>query len=801
MSVFVRRPVATSLVSLGVVLAGIACFLRLPIDAMPSTDVPSFSITTADPGANPQTIAASVASPLEQQFARIAGVTEMISSNVAGVSTIAVQFELARDSASAMTDLIAAVDAARAQLPQDLPTEPVITRDNPADPPIMILAVQSATMPITAVDDAVENEVVSRLAAVPGVGEIGVLGRQKPAIRVEIDPLLLASLHLTFEDVRAAIAAATANRPKGTIETASRRMSVLANDQIGNAGGYGAVIVAWRNGAPVRIHDLGRAGVGPEDREIAGWQYAGGHLARGIQLVISKAPGANAAATVERIRSVLPQVEAALPRAIHIRTIADKTVNVRASLDDVERTLLVAIALVVAVVLVFLRDVRVTLIASLAVPVSLAATFAGMWLSGLGLDNLSLMGLTLAVGFVIDDAIVMLENIYRHVEHGRPPREAALAGAREMGFTIVSITVSLVAVFLPVLAMAGVTGQLFRAFAVTVAIAVVASAAVSLTLTPSLAARHLVAGRGADEAGTPGLLIGAHGAVLDFALRHRRATLLAFLATIAVTIVLFVEIPKGFLPTEDTGFMTATMEAGEDLPFARLAVLQREVDAIVAGDPAIASFASVIGSGSTGQPSNIGPALDLSETRAAARRDGNRDGAAAEEGVGPGRRVAVSSTGPGHQRRRPCRQGDVSIHAAGRGCGRARCLGAAAAAGHAASARTDRCRLGPGCDGRNRELADRSGPCGSFRCFGTGDRRRTRRCVRASARWRSILLAGARISSFSRLGRRGWRPARGLPSSMCGAALERRCRSTSSLASILGLWRRLPKAIRASCRR
>ena len=611
MSIFIRRPVATALVGLGVVLAGAASFLDLPIDAMPSTDVPSFTIRTADPGASAQTIAAAVASPLEQLLTVIPGVSEITSSNVAGVSTIAVQFDLSRDSGSAMTDLIAAVDAARAQLPQDLPTEPVISADNPADPPIMILSVQSATMPITEVDDAVENELVPRLAAVPGVGGVGVLGQQKPAIRVEIDPGLLGSLHLTFEDVRAALAASTANRPKGVIETSARRMSVQANDQLGDAASYGDVIVAWRNGAPVRVRDLGRAVPGAQDREIAGWQYAGGHLARGIQLVISKAPGANAAATVERIRSVLPQAGAALPRAIHIRTIADKTVNIRSSLADVERTLIVAVALVVGVVFVFLRDLRATLIASLAVPVSLAASFAVMRLFGLSLDNLSLIGLTIAVGFVIDDAIVMLENIVRHVEAGSQPREAAVRGAREIGFTIISITLSLVVVFVPVLAMQGVVGRLFREFAVTVAIAVVASAAVSLTLTPSLSARHLAA-RAASDAQAPvsaavqGRLMRLHTAILDLALHHWRITLLVLLATIAATAILFVEIPKGFLPTQDTGFMTAVLETADDVAFARLSVLQREVNAVIAADPAVAAYASVIGSGSIDQPSNIG---------------------------------------------------------------------------------------------------------------------------------------------------------------------------------------------------
>ena len=608
---FIRRPIATSLLMLAIFLAGVAAYPLLPVAPLPAVDFPTLTVTTQYPGASPDTMASSVAMPLETQFDEIAGVTQMTSINVQGTSSITIQFDLSQNINTAMTNVLEAINAAQGQLPTDLPTQPTVRKMNPADPPILILSVQSDALPLTTVDDNAENILEQQLSTVQGVGQVLVGGQQKPAIRVQVDPGKLATMGMTLEDVRTALSSATSNAPKGSIDGPRESLTVMANDQITTAKSYNDVIIGYRNGAPIRVGDIGTAIRGPQNRELASWQDTGGDVKRGVLLIVFKQPGANVIATVDRIRKALPRLEASIPSSIHVSTVVDKTAIIRASVDDVEFTLVLAVALVVMVVFVFLRNFWATVIPSVTVPVAIVGTFAAMYGFGYSLDNLSLMGLTIAVGFVIDDAIVMLENIYRHVEDGDTPEQAALRGAGEIGFTIVSITVSLIAVFIPLLLMGGIVGRLFREFAMTVSTAVVVSAFVSLTLTPTLCARFL---RHQPNHGRLylavehlfDLLLGFYRRTLDVALRFRSVTLLVFVATVAITAILFVTIPKGFFPLQDTGLIIATTQAAQDISYDAMYAKQSEVNQLIKADPAVAAFASQIGAGTGGQTGNMG---------------------------------------------------------------------------------------------------------------------------------------------------------------------------------------------------
>ena len=608
---FIRRPIATSMLMLAIFLIGVAAYPLLPVAPLPAVDFPTLTVTTQYPGASPDTMASSVAMPLETQFDEIAGVTQMTSINVQGTSSITIQFDLSQNINTAMTNVLEAINAAQGQLPTDLPTQPTVRKMNPADPPILILSVQSDALPLTTVDDNAENILEQQLSTVQGVGQVLVGGQQKPAIRVQVDPGKLATMGMTLEDVRTALSSATSNAPKGSIDGPRESLTVMANDQITTAKSYNDVIIGYRNGAPVRVGDIGTAVRGPQNRELASWQDTGGDVKRGVLLIVFKQPGANVIATVDRIRKALPRLEASIPSSIHVSTVVDKTAIIRASVDDVEFTLVLAVALVVMVVFLFLRNVWATVIPSVTVPVAIVGTFAAMYGFGYSLDNLSLMGLTIAVGFVIDDAIVMLENIYRHVEDGDTPEQAALRGAGEIGFTIVSITVSLIAVFIPLLLMGGIVGRLFREFAMTVSTAVVVSAFVSLTLTPTLCARFL---RHQPNHGRLylavehlfDLLLGFYRRTLDVALRFRFVTLLVFVATVAVTAILFVTIPKGFFPLQDTGLIIATTQAAQDISYDAMYAKQSEVNQLIKADPAVAAFASQIGAGTGGQTGNMG---------------------------------------------------------------------------------------------------------------------------------------------------------------------------------------------------
>ncbi len=605
---FIRRPVATSLLMAALVLVGIAAYPFLPVAPLPRVDFPTIVVTGKFPGASPETMASTVAQPLEYQLAQIPGVSQMTSISVLGQTQVTVQFDLDRNIDAAAGDVQAAINAAGGQLPKALPSPPTYRKVNPADSPILILAVQSDDMPLIDVDDYADNILSQQLSQVLGVSQVLIGGEQKRAVRVQVDPAKLAAMGMTLEDVRLALVNATVDSPKGSIDGDRRAYAIYANDQLTKASEYENVVLAYRNGAPVRVRDIGRAVDGPENRELAGWQS--GH--RGIQLLIFKQPGANVIDTVERIKAALPHLEAAIPPSVHVSIVMDRTLTIRASVEDVQITLLISVALVVMVIFVFLRSFWATVIPSVTVPVALICSLAVMYLLGFSLDNLSLMALTIAVGFVVDDAIVMLENIYRHIEDGQTPMEAAILGAGEIGFTIVSISLSLIAVFIPLLLMSGIVGRLFREFALTVTIAVAISAVVSLTLTPMMCSRFLKEQDSRHgrlyrlvEAMFDGLLA-FYRRTLDIALRFQFLTLLVFLATLALTAFLYVYIPKGFFPDQDTGVVMGVTEGAQDVSFAEMSRLQMKLNDVVGADPDVSGYSSTVGAGIGGQTGNNG---------------------------------------------------------------------------------------------------------------------------------------------------------------------------------------------------
>jgi hydrophobe/amphiphile efflux-1 (HAE1) family protein len=605
---FIRRPVGTALLMAAILLVGVAAYPLLPVAPLPQVDFPTLTVSAQFPGASPDTMASSIAEPLETQFSQINGLAQMTSQNVLGTSTITLQFNLDRNIDAASTDVLEAINAAQGQLPKDLPSQPIIRKVNPADAPIFILAVQSAELALTTVDDYAENILAQQLSKVEGVSQVLIGGQQKPAIRVEIDPARLSYMGLTLEDVRTVIANATVDRPKGSIDGPSKSYTVFDDDQLTDPAPYDKIAVAWRNGAPVYIGDIGHAVRGPQNRELSAWQNG----KRGVLLLAYKQPGANVIATVQHIKDALPVLQASIPPAINVSTIVDRTQTIRASVNDVEFTLLLSIGLVVMVIFLFLRSLWATIIPSVTVPLSLVGTLAAMYLMGFSLDNLSLMGLTIAVGFVVDDAIVMLENIYRHIEGGMTPPEAAILGASEIGFTIVSISLSLIAVFIPLLLMGGIVGRLFREFAITVSMTIVVSAFVSLTLTPMMCSRfltshHTTHGRlyRAIEAVFDGMLA-FYRYTLDIALRFHPITLAVFVATVVVTCVLFVIIPKGFFPIQDIGLIIGISEGAQDASFDTMVKPQRQLNAVIAHDPAVNTFASQVGAGTAGQQGNDG---------------------------------------------------------------------------------------------------------------------------------------------------------------------------------------------------
>jgi HAE1 family hydrophobic/amphiphilic exporter-1 len=591
----------------GILFVGIVAYPRLPVAPLPQVDFPTIQVSAVLPGASPDTMASAVAQPLETQFAQMPGVSEMTSISTLGSTAITIQFELDRDIDGAASDVQAAINAAGGQLPTDLPSPPSYRKVNPADSPILLLAATSATLPLTDVDDAVETMLVQQISQVSGVAEVTIGGQQKPAVRIQLDPAKLVAKGLSLEDVRAQLSVATANGPKGMLNGPTRSLTIYTNDQLTQAEPWNDVIVAYRNNGPLRVRDIGAAITGPQDTTEAAW--ADGK--RGVFLVVFAQPGANVISTVDHIMKVLPQLEAAMPPSIRIFTLSDRTQTIRASVSDVQFTLLLTIALVVMVIFLFLRSLWATIIPSITVPLALLGACALMWVAGYSLDNLSLMALTISVGFVVDDAIVMLENITRYIEAGEEPLAAALKGSREVAFTIVSISISLIAVLIPLLLMGGIIGRLFREFAVTLAMTIAVSATVSLTLTPMMASRFLVSAKDAHhgrfyevtERGFDRLLKGYERG-LDLVLRFRFITLLVFIATLALSVFLFVIIPKGFFPQQDTGLITGIAEAGQDISNAGMMQHLVALGAVVQKDPAVAHVAMSVGG--TGNAVNAG---------------------------------------------------------------------------------------------------------------------------------------------------------------------------------------------------
>jgi HAE1 family hydrophobic/amphiphilic exporter-1 len=597
---FIRRPVATTLLMAAVLLMGLVAYPLLPVAPLPQIDFPTIAVSASLPGASPETMAASVAQPLERQIAQIPGVSQMTSTSSLGATAITVQFDLDRNIDAAANDIQAAINAASGQLPKNLPGPPTYRKVNPSDTPILILSVQSEVEPIIAVDDAAENILAQRISQISGVSLVRIGGQQQPAVRIQIDPAKLVEKNLQLEDVRAQIAGATVDNPKGSIIGDKQAYTIFDNDQLTEARPWNDVIVAYRNGAPVRVRDIGVAVAGPVDTTQAAWSNG----KRSVFLVVFKQPGVNVIKTVESIKQVMVKLEASIPPDIHVSVLSDRTTTIRAAVDDVQFTLLLTIALVVGVIFVFLRSVWATIIPSVTVPLALLGACALMWSVGYSLDNLSLMALTIAVGFVVDDAIVMLENITRHIEEGMKPFAAALKGASEIGFTIVSISVSLIAVLIPLLLMSGIIGRLFREFAVTMAMTICVSAIVALTLTPMMASRFLKSHDEEKHGRLYKLSEGAFDALargyergLDLVLRHRFVTLLTFIATVVATGYLFTIIPKGFFPQQDTGILFGVSEAGQDVSFPEMYRIQQELGRVVQADPAVATIAMGIGAG------------------------------------------------------------------------------------------------------------------------------------------------------------------------------------------------------------
>jgi len=599
---FIKRPVATTLLTLGVALAGAVAFFLLPVSPLPQVDFPTISVQAQLPGASPETVATSVATPLERHLGQIADVTEITSSSSVGQTRITLQFGLDRNIDGAARDVQAAINAARADLPASLRSNPTYRKVNPADAPVLILALTSDTLSQGQLYDSAATVLQQKLSQVQGIGQVTVGGSSLPAVRVELNPHALFKYGIGLEDVRAALAAANANAPKGDIEFGGKRYQLYTNDQAREADQYRSLVVAYRNGSAVRLSDLAEVTNSVEDLRNQG-------LANGkpsVLLILYRQPGANIIDTVDRVMALLPQLEASIPRDIDVTVAADRTTDIRASLRDVERTLVISVALVIMVVFLFLRDARSALIPSVAVPVSLIGTFGVMYLLGYSLDALSLMALTIATGFVVDDAIVVLENIIRHIEAGMPRMQAALQGAREVGFTVLSMSLSLVAVFIPILLMGGIVGRLFREFAITLSIAIVISLVVSLTTTPMMCA-YLFRRRPEREPGRLSRAVeGAFDAVLGFydrtltwALAHARVMMLILLATLCLNVYLFYIVPKGFFPQQDTGRLVGGIQADQSISFQSMRQKLTQFITILRKDPAVENVVGFIGGGQT----------------------------------------------------------------------------------------------------------------------------------------------------------------------------------------------------------
>src|SRR4051794_23320710 len=577
---FILRPVATSLFMVAVLLAGFVAYRQLPISALPQVDYPTIQVFTFYPGASPDVMASSVTAPLETQFGQMPGLKQMLSTSSGGASVITLQFDLAVPLDVAEQGVQAAINAGSNLLPADLPAPPVYSKVNPADAPIITLGLSSRTMTLPEIQNLADTRLAQKLSQVAGVGLVSLSGGQRPAVRVQANPLALAANNLGLEDVRTAITAANVKRAKGSLDGPNRAYTIDANDQLSSAPQYKSIVVAYRNGAPIYLSDVADVVDGAENARLAAWM----NEVPAVILNIQRQPGANVIEVVDRIKRQLPQLQASLPASIDVAVLTDRTVTIRASVHDVQMELLLAVALVVLVIFLFLRNWRATVIPSVAVPLSLIGTFGVMYLAGFSLNNLTLMALVVAAGFVVDDAIVVIENIARYVEAGEPPVQAALKGSEQIGFTIISLTFSLIAVLIPLLFMADVVGRLFREFAVTLAVAILISAVVSLTLTPMMCAKLLKPRDPQKESrfyraseNFYDRVIAFYGRTLQFVLRYQKSTLLVTAGTLVLTLFLYVVVPKGFFPVQDTGVIMGLSEAPENVSFAALSERQQEL--------------------------------------------------------------------------------------------------------------------------------------------------------------------------------------------------------------------------------
>jgi multidrug efflux pump len=607
--VFILRPVATALLTVGILLAGMVAYSQLPVSALPQVDYPTIQIVAFYPGASPDVMASSVTTPMERQFGQLPGLKQMTSTSAFGASLVTLQFVLEHPIDVAEQEVQAAINAAATFLPRDLPSPPIYSKVNPADTPIMTLALTSETLPLSRVQDLADTNLAQKISQLPGVGLVSISGGQRPAVRVQADPTALASYGLSLEDLRAVLSQANVNQAKGNLEGPRQSFTIGANDQLLTGPEYRSIVVAYRNGAPVRLSDVADVVDGVENVKQAAWM----NDKPAVIVNIQRQPGANIIGVVDRIKRLLPQLRASLPSAIEITTLTDRTTTIRASVHDVEFTLILTIALVVMVMFLFLRSLAATVIPSVTVPISIVGTFGVMYLLGYSLDNLSLMALTISTGFVVDDAIVMIENIARYIEAGDSPLEAALKGSAQIGFTIVSLTVSLIAVLIPLLFMGDIVGRLFREFAVTLAVTILVSAVVSLTLTPMMCARLLRHRPAATQGRLYRLtewgfdwVIARYGTTLRWVLRHQTATLVVTIATLVLTILLYVVVPKGFFPIQDTGVILGISEAPPTVSFTAMAARQQALAGLILGDPDVASLSSFIGVDGTNMTPNSG---------------------------------------------------------------------------------------------------------------------------------------------------------------------------------------------------
>ena len=597
-SIFILRPIATSLLMLGVLLAGLVGFRELPVSALPEIEYPTIQITTFYPGANPDVMASSVTAPLERQFGQVPGLLQMTSTSSESSSVITLQFNLSLDIDVAEQEVQQSINAAGTFLPPDLPMPPIYNKINPAEAPIVTLALTSPSMPLWQVEDLADTRLVPKMSQLQGVGLVSIMGGQKPAVRILANPTQLSAYGLTLEDVRSAITAANVNEAKGSFDGPHRAFQIDANDQLLSSSGYKSLIVAYRNGAPVKLTDIAVIEDSVENVREAAWM----NRTPAVILNVQRQPGANIITVVNSVKALLPQLTATLPAAVKIAILTDRTVTIRASVQDVEFELMLTVALVVMVIFLFLRTIAATIIPSVAVPLSIVGTLGVMYLLGYSLNNLTLMALTISTGFVVDDAIVMIENITRFIEAGEPPLQAALKGAAQIGFTIISLTVSLIAVLIPLLFMGDIVGRLFREFAITLSVTILVSAVVSLTLTPMMSAR-LLRHRPEGEQGrfyrmsehAFERVIAFYGRTLRVVLRYRTITLLVALATLVLTIFLYIIIPKGFFPVQDTGVITGVSEAAQTISFDQMAKEQQELASAILQDPAVQSLSSFIG--------------------------------------------------------------------------------------------------------------------------------------------------------------------------------------------------------------